>query len=114
MELSAGRELDALVAEKVMGWIPSTSPRAERPWQMAPSGSGPGSMSHVPHYSTDIADAWLIVERFNTRAPDLFARFAEHLYEDDGTHRYCQLLDVPAYEAAYRICLAALRAVGAL
>src|SRR5919106_517365 len=44
--MEAGRELDALVAEKVMGW----PDYAEK--------------NHCPEYSTDIAAAWLIVEEF--------------------------------------------------
>lgn len=64
MEIKAGRELDAVIAEKVMGmalddifeheemgdelgWVPiSTVP-----------------LETVPHYSTSIADAWLVVEK---------------------------------------------------
>jgi hypothetical protein len=43
MDLPAGRALDAEIAEKVMGYDISFSP--------------------LPHYSTDIAAAWLVVEQ---------------------------------------------------
>lgn len=45
--LPAGRELDALVAEKVMGWAPGADFAAATYWS----------------FSTNIADAWHIVER---------------------------------------------------
>jgi hypothetical protein len=84
VELKAGRELDALVAERVMGLIPCAQWRSVN----FGSGGGPTMMSHSekdsPHpgqqcypavpgldhpynkpasYSTDIAAAWQVVER---------------------------------------------------
>ena len=67
--MNAGRELDALIAEKVMGL------RGIGFW---PEGGGhyyhtlpcEGIFDDViqkvgiPHYSTQIADAWLVVEKF--------------------------------------------------
>lgn len=49
--MDAGRELDALVAEKVMGWVCI----CERKHQLCPV--------HDSYYSTDIAAAWQVVER---------------------------------------------------
>lgn len=56
MQHEAGRELDALVAEKVMGIeIPQ--------WLEVPEGlTTLTSREIVPPYSTDIAAAWLVVD----------------------------------------------------
>src|SRR3990172_8418422 len=65
--LPAGRELDALVAEKVMGWT-ITAWASGEPWGnreiFEPSGRGPHrKAAHVPTYSTDIAAAWEVVQK---------------------------------------------------
>ena len=49
--MKAGRELDALIAEKVMGLI------------FRKRGGCPKFDDDVPHYSTRIQDAWLAVEK---------------------------------------------------
>ena len=67
------RELDALVAEKVMGWQDA---RAFFPWpesgvmldnyaMMPPYGGAIRDIAHVPCYSTDIAAAWEVVEKLD-------------------------------------------------
>ena len=57
-EMPAGRELDALVAEKVMGWD-----------------HYPSKHEIVPAYSTDIAAAWEVVEKM--RSDDWWAQIAQ-------------------------------------
>lgn len=52
--LKAGRELDVLIAEKIMGW-PADD------WR------------RIPSYSTSISDAWLVVEKMTERAFTGFA-----------------------------------------
>lgn len=60
-DMETGRELDAEVAEKVMGWyqrvLASPHPRSQKNWYR------PGSRHPVvlPGFSTDIAAAWLVV-----------------------------------------------------
>ena len=76
-DLPAGRELDALVAEKVMGWR-ITAWNDGEPWgnrevfpPFEPINGIPADcdcISHSeagepPHYSTDIAAAWEVVEK---------------------------------------------------
>lgn len=65
--MNAGRELDALIAEKVMGWT----------WNeftaWSPSGSRnaiqfKNDLSWLPYYSTDIAAAWEVVEKIKQRS----------------------------------------------
>ena len=118
--MKAGRELDAMVAEKVMGWI----------WVKDNHGVHiePGSVddcdckSHaggnecLPYYSTNIAPAWEVVEKLAASED-----WDEHPFEihknynfkptwtasfDDYTHEGWSEVS-----AAHAICLAALKAV---
>lgn len=75
--MNAGRELDALVAEKVMGTegIRTIQSLDHRGWHREPGTLGPSrdlgdgrtgrEAIQIPHYSTDIAHAWLVVEHIN-------------------------------------------------
>lgn len=99
--VEAGRERDALVAEKVMGWTwkrdqpfrVDTKEKYGEPWRflVAPDSMFAGMQSadgsetvkqngHIeaPHYSTDIAAAWSILARIHgtsATAPEwLFSR----------------------------------------
>lgn len=65
-EMTAGRECDALVAEKVMGYTLSDLSLPAYPKYKLfdiESGEFSGYVKEVPHYSTDIAAAWEVVER---------------------------------------------------
>ena len=72
-DLPAGRRLDAWIAEQVMGWkqvvVRQENPGVpDLPFQYGPhtQGQRPSEdhpYSVVPHYSTDIAAAWEIVEK---------------------------------------------------
>ncbi len=93
--MKAGRELDALIAEKVFGKI------------------CPGfEFDYVgPHYSTQIADAWLVVEKMW----DLGGFRVAIIAVDDGQYE-CDFDDMRATftlqadTAPLAICLAALKA----
>jgi hypothetical protein len=72
-ELVAGRELDALVAERVMGfrWVPTTSNSEQRllaPPEMTNEavdqaiGLGHSVTELAPRYSSDMGAAWQVVE----------------------------------------------------
>lgn len=77
-ELVAGRELDALVAERVMGWAVDrehkygtyrcgTFTRDDNTKVgFPPSDTERKRYKSVPHYSTDISHAWQVVERLRT------------------------------------------------
>ena len=60
----ASRELDALVAEKIMGWDKGYDPE---PWIMLPpegsTGRKEGRVYSVPFYSTDIVAAMSVFEK---------------------------------------------------
>ena len=55
-KLEAGRKLDALVAEKVMGWISGNSATVTT--------TGDVKWFETPAYSTSISAAWEVVEKF--------------------------------------------------
>lgn len=81
MQLSNGREIDILIAEQVMGWqleideaklnrLNKYFSRDEgRNWWRKPEG---GWYSDPPSYSSDIAAAWQVVNRMNSRGQALF------------------------------------------
>lgn len=67
--MPAGRELDALVAERVMGWTREEciiDGQSLGLWFRKPGTTGErGLFSRCPHYSTDIKDAWQTMERLS-------------------------------------------------
>jgi len=75
MQLNAGREIDLLVAEQVMGWVLETDEaklrqlsryvaREEgRRWWRSPEG---GWHCDPPSFSSDMRDGWKVVERMKT------------------------------------------------
>ena len=110
--MDAGRALDALVATKVMGWEPSIV--GNYPWQQIPPGDDRFIVRLVPHYSTDIAAAWTVVDAMpfttgqfgvtRTASDEYCAEYMGILSQDE---RYVQ---VYAETAPLAICLAALTA----
>ena len=129
VEMEAGRELDALVAEKVMGWVLNRHEfGSELPGGplkslgIAPDGS---HIMGLPHFSTNISAAWEVVERLDalgywfqgrTRFDNegehddgCWAGFTPHLttgWNGQPDH-YTNAPSMP-----HAICLAALKAVG--
>ena len=116
--MNAGRELDALVAEHVMGWSLNSNnfghvPRGWPP-EMTPLDTNYDPVD-VPAYSTDIAAAWEVVEKMNAEDIRL------ELYSPYGDpHWACQfwmegelVAGAGVDTAPHAICLAALKAVGA-
>ena len=131
MNYTAGRELDALVAEKVMGWTawrskhgyfnitdgdgnshtcdPATSKYDPETGERLPEPKWWDYSTELPDYSTDIAAAWPLVERFGIT---VYAPTRER-------HDWVAAIKIGACEVAHgetaplAICLAALKAVGA-
>lgn len=108
-DLKPGRELDGLIAEKVMGcfsldrdeyatWSCDCNLTSDL-WHCGESGS-------LKSYSTDIAAAWEVVEKLRD---DNFA------IEEHGTHWKARFGTewAGAETAQHAICLAALRACNA-
>lgn len=101
--LTAGRELDALIAEKVMGW---TRWDGDADWDgpddvtffsvdehyLAVYGPGSEEPSQYIAFSTDIADAWLVVEKFK-QSPITAAEFGYELGPDWFAVESCNLVE---------------------
>lgn len=112
MELKAGRELDALVAEKVMGWE-SVGPLDDDPSDII--GVPPGmECPTVPHYSTSIEAAWKVVERlrpdFNVVLECVSYEYNCHV-NPPGSSGTLNHVHARAPTVPLAICLAALKAV---
>lgn len=106
--MKAGRELDALIAEKVMGWE-----RLEKilhppgPYEM----NAWGNM--IPHYSTDIDAAWEVVEKMHSMRLQTSIITTEKGVSVTIDEFYCHSPDETIAETApHAICLAALKALG--
>jgi hypothetical protein len=104
--LSAGRELDALVAEKVMGWTIYDDGIMDQ-------GAKGRTWASEWHPSTDIAAAWEVVEKVQqatgcSAVVQKHARAYECWFIGSG-QKETQWADT----APLAICRAALKAVGA-
>lgn len=133
--MQASRELDALVAEKVMGytlrfaakawtdadWMGSDTPTETNvmaiyaPFEQFPR-SGAFDKS-IPHYSTDIAAAWEVVEKLYERGlcvgvstlHEWKTKCECSVYYADMAQR--MVANADADTAPHAICLAALKAL---
>ena len=124
--LAAGRELDALVAEKVMEWkrifiIGNLSGGEHNP---VGERQGSTSVELVPHYSTAMAAAWEVVEKLGQQGYEMnlrmilppraqfhccFARvtIGKTIQDFDSSPKCCAVEST----VPLAICLAALKAV---
>lgn len=102
--MQAGRELDALVAEKVFG----------EPLHYY-------GYDGLPRYSADIAAAWFVVEKFRRGCNGMVAACVDLQVSDypDVRDCFCKIYGpstpesiASATEMPLAICLAALKAVG--
>jgi hypothetical protein len=123
----AGRELDALVAEKVFGtkvhWSEGQRPVPcdGEPYYTSDS-ENPGGyyLNALPAYSTDIAAAWAVRATVNTWLFSKRLRFKKSLQEIITVRiGLVSSLQISPCEVILRvepsdICLAALKAVGVL
>ena len=110
--MKAGRELDALIAEKVMGWT-SLKGFESAIWDC---GNSPIRTKESWLPSTQIADAWLVVEKI-----------AKEAYVDIGVDKHGAQVQIDVFKggkwnlastestraasAPLAICLAALKAI---
>lgn len=132
--LPAGRELDALVAERVMGWTDFDPAVIQSIKGVTWTGIGwqpHGSRGRpYPQYSTSIADAWQAVERMtDPKGPYAANGVGVGIDWTNGHCECCFTFTLPTGCGAIRslerveatestvpvaICLAALRAVEAM
>lgn len=127
-ELKAGRELDALVAEKVMGWRPMQGgvsmeigekgdlwEDGSRKWYGKDGDPRPMRLLPSPKFSTDIASAWLVVEKTDPVFSWVLSRAQDGDYDVSMTFHatdYEIVYEATADTAPLAICRAALKAVG--
>ena len=111
-EYEAGRELDALIAEKVMGWNrrgPGRHVSDYNNWWILPDGKSLNPLRFCP--STDISAAWEVVLSLRNRwgTFTLVAGLQWHCYDNEDGN-YVERMG-SADTAPLAICRAALKAV---
>lgn len=82
-EMQAGREMDTLIAEKVMGYVLSALSLPAYPkYKLCDVASGKftGYAKNVPNYSTDIAAAWEVVKEIKKQGWSF--RYSNNAYAD--------------------------------
>lgn len=115
--MEVGRELDRLVAEKVMGWvwkeqIGALPGCAKSKWLFNPD----DRIQDIPAYSTDIAAAWQVVESLWRRNLDVgvsvlreWRTTCECIVSEPSPRADSYILaSADAATAPHAICLAAL------
>lgn len=126
--MEAGRELDALVAAKIMGWTSVTNRRhADGTWSGIRHDWPAPVIDDVPFFSSDIRAAFLVVEQLRQQwaAGNSTSNF--WTFRDCGAQPWQALIELyPDHDAnivefeadgetlPFAICLCALKAVGAL
>lgn len=135
MTLQAGHELDALIAEKVMGFKLGDEPVGDEIHEVYRSPNGRGYYHYqIPRYSTSIEAAWGVVEKITTDFTGVSSKGfgigfkMEYRTESAGPNYQVTLVETscaPPFEemrdictvvastAPLAICLAALKVVGA-
>lgn len=119
--MKPGRELDALVAEKVMGFeIGSLGGtfQIRSPGDCGTHGCMKPHWKNMPNYSTDIAAAWEVMEKLKNTG--MFGNYLKLQWYDDRWICYFDhedfLYDLDTYPnaptAPHAICLAALSYFG--
>ena len=113
-KIEAGRELDAEVAERVMGlrtrprsWSkegPCLQEAPGKPWRI------------IPHYSTSVADAWEVVEKIRSASKlsvivEASTNPTEYICAVGAHHRgqWIETVRAVSESAPAAICAAALR-----
>lgn len=106
--MKPGRDLDALIAEKVMGWKPPTEPGiSQQEYETR------RTAIHPP-YSAEIGSAWEVVEKLKNSGRHIIAGPSKK----GGYIAYLDFPQNPDWHVngettSHAICLAALKAVGA-
>lgn len=123
--IKPGPETDALVAEKVLGWSYQTFldgflPDVKHWYSVSPCPNNPGHPSFrgvLKHWSTSIADAWEVVEKMWPSGSSMCitpAGLGWSIYIPTRVVMHWREPYARAETAPMAICLAALKAVGAI
>ena len=110
-KLQPGREMDALIADKVMGSV-AEKVHILRACKAFPGYEHTGNYvcPEIPHYSTDMAAAWTVVEKIEPNTGPFI------LWQDEDGLFGCHFGDLSKAgygEAPEAICRAALKVVDA-
>lgn len=112
--MTPGRELDALIAEKVMGF--KVESQEEHAWGIRPLQKVIvhyiKDCGELPAYSTDISAAWEVLERINSINSNLVMIPSTNTIGEDGEmdpHDYGYNWFVDGITMPHAICLAALK-----
>lgn len=108
--MKPSKELDALVAEHVMGLVEYVSYAGPHKAVLGWGNKGSVDIYHLkplPKYSTDIASAWVIVEKMKGCVP------LELSYDNTMMEWICRINEFSESSdfAPHAICLAALKSV---
>jgi hypothetical protein len=116
--MEAGQELDALVAEKVMGWTNLFPVDTHAILGSRTGINARGNRHQLPSYSTDIAAAWAVVEKLMMQ--DIWIAMCPYSFHAQPVGWFVEYFidkdkkggEIEAATAPLAICLAALKAVG--
>ncbi len=110
-DLQPGRELDALVAEKVMSSCKLEGTFVQKIDTVSKIVTV-GTEWQYPPYSTDISAAWDVVEKFKWAEPEVSYSDEQHCWYGLMNKGPGSGIAYGAPTAPHAICLAALKAVG--
>lgn len=120
--MNASRELDKLIAEKIMGWTelefknPQYAGSVElygaKPGERASPYTGAKAKYVVPKYSTDISAAWEVVEKLKWAEPEISWSDEQHCWHAMFRKGRSSGVSSGADTAPLAICLAALKTHG--
>jgi len=117
--MKPGKELDGLVAEKIMGWTYVRFPDGAMPKTKHWHDHTSKFVGPCPYYSTDIAAAFQVVEKLREHLHLVRMEDGRWLVGHDNTEGYITegIVDMRLFRSAvadtlpHAICLAALRVV---
>jgi hypothetical protein len=113
--VEAGKQLDALIAEKVFGWRRVEGPKfdEDESYRAYPPRGKISLWFFTRNWSTDISLAWQIVEALTIRGFEVEIKNVDAIHLV-GRQWYVEIRGWEAWAntAPHAICLAALKAVG--
>jgi hypothetical protein len=108
--MKPGRELDMLIAEKVMGYEYHPTKRYMAPKNYRDRDGFRVWDEDIPHYSTDIAAAWEVVTKLAEEGKQI--RISNKAMGNNYWWSYIEEGAAQGESAPHAICLAALKALG--
>jgi len=107
INMEAGRELDIAIAEKVMGLVVIVEDDGYAFYLDSGSSSVRADECLIPDYSTNIKNAWEVVEKIEE-----ITSFYMHSSKTVVLHSFLNGPMISGETTPHAVCLAALKAVG--